>query len=221
MLLPAELYYNKRSKQFTKRGTMAPPDAAGAVAYALGRLAHELNPALVYHSLSHTRDEVLPAVARLAPRAGIAQVDRALLRTAAAFHDLGFIVRREEHETVGVEIAYSVLPRFGFVPAQIARIATMIMATRVPQTPHDLPSAILADADLDMLGRRTFRQRNQQLRNELAVFGASYSDAIWYSEQAGFLRRHSYFTPAARALRDAGKARNLAYVEAQLARTTG
>ena len=46
-------------------------DYEQAKAYALGRLAGELSPHLTYHSLRHTRDDVLPAAVRLARATGV------------------------------------------------------------------------------------------------------------------------------------------------------
>ena len=42
------------------------------------------------------------------------------------------------------------------------------------------------------------------LRDELAHLGSVFNESTWFSNQLRFLRSHSYFTPAARALRAAG-----------------
>ena len=73
----------------------------------------------------------------------------------------------------------------------------------------------MADADLDMLGRDDYMVLNLTLRDEMAARGMPSSDEEWYSSQLRFLRSHRYFTASARALRDAGKQRN---IEALLAR---
>jgi uncharacterized protein len=196
---------------------MLEPDFEQARRYALRRLEHELDQALCYHSVAHTRDEVAPAVDRLAALEGVHGDQLLLLRTAAYFHDIGFIERRDGHETAGARIAEAVLPGFGYGRAQIAAIGRMILATRLPQAPADLPGAILADSDLDMLGRSDFLALNQLLRAELGAFAGPISDLEWYGQQAAFVRSHRYWTPAARTLRDRGKARNLRALEQLLA----
>ena len=45
---------------------MDQPDFKRARQYALERLERELPPTLIYHSLAHTRDDVVPAAERLA-----------------------------------------------------------------------------------------------------------------------------------------------------------
>lgn len=192
------------------------PDYERAVQYALSRLEEELAPELTYHNLFHTRDDVLPAVRRLTTLAGIGEDERRLLEIAAVYHDLGFLVGRQEHERAGAEIAAQVLPGFGLTPEQVATIQGMIMATRLAQSPHTPLEEILADADLDVLGREDFLSRSQALQAEVATLGTPIPDKDWYSRQLKFLQGHRYFTAAARTLRDEGKQRNIAALEALL-----
>ncbi|HYN90169.1 MAG TPA: HD domain-containing protein [Ardenticatenaceae bacterium] len=188
------------------------PDFEGAKAYALERLERELGPELCYHSLGHTRDDVLPAAERLAALAGITGEALLLLRTAALYHDIGYVEGRVEHEATGARIVREVLPRFGYSPEQIDAIVGMIMATRLPQSPRTLLEQILADADLDVLGRDDFWARSHVLRAELAVFAPPVTDREWYDGQVSFIQAHCYWTEAARTLRGPGKQANLAAV---------
>ncbi len=195
------------------------PDFVGARAYALARLERELSPVLCYHSVAHTRDDVVVAAERLAAQEGVDGEALLLLRTAAYFHDLGFVEQREQHEAIGVRVAAEALPQFGYRPDQIALIASMIMATHLPQTPHTPLERILADADLDVCGRDDFLTLNSCLRTELAAAGSSASDREWYSGQISFLRAHHYWTAAARASRDQVKQANIAALERLLLAT--
>ncbi|MBM4425304.1 MAG: HD domain-containing protein [Chloroflexi bacterium] len=188
---------------------MNPPDYDRAAQYALRRLERELSPVYTYHSLWHTRDDVLPGVERLALAEGVSADDLLLLRTAALFHDIGFVVQRDEHEAVGARIAREALPQFDYSPAQIALIDGMIMATKLPQSPRTLLEQILADADLDGLGRADFLNRGLSLRMELSAFGIVSTDSEWWAGQIAFIESHRYFTAAARALRDEQKQKNL------------
>jgi uncharacterized protein len=194
-----------------------PPDFGRARAYALERLERELPPSLCYHSMAHTRDDVAVAVERLAAAQEVTGEALLLLRTAAYFHDLGFVEQSENHEAIGARIAAEVLPGFGYQPAQIELIAAMIMATRLPQSPSTLLEQILADADLDVCGRADFLAMNQRLRAELAHAGRVSTDREWYSGQLQFLQAHHYWTAAARAWRDAQKQQNMAALEQLLA----
>jgi uncharacterized protein len=192
---------------------MIQPDFEAARRYALQRLETELDPRLTYHTIAHTRDDVLPAAERLAAHEGITGADLLLLRTAALYHDIGFTVRREDHELASIHIAEQVLPGFGYAPAQLDEITTIILATRLPQSPRSQLARFLADADLDLLGRADFFEFNRALRAELAAFGRPMSDVEWYRNQLAFISRYHYWTNAARSLRGPGKAENTARLQ--------
>ena len=201
-----------------RRLAMTRPDFQRAKEYALSRLAHELPSHLCYHSLSHTRDDVLPAAERLAGlTGGLDREDEILLLTAALFHDIGFIRHSIGHEEAGQELAREALPEFGYTPRQIEAIGGMIMATKLPQSPGTLLEEILVDADLDVLGRDDFLSRNDDLRNEVEASFGRVCDGRWYREQVSFLEQHRYFTEAARSLRDAKKRENLVALRRRLA----
>lgn len=189
---------------------MSGPDGAAAERYAIERLKRELDSHFFYHSLWHSRDEVLPAAVELARLEGLDAPTTLLVRTAALFHDLGFVVRLERHEEAGVEIARQALPGFGFSGEQIEQIAGMILATRLPQRPTTPAERVIADADLDVLGRSDFCERNRTLLRELVHFGLAPPRAEWLGVQMRFLGEHRYFTASARRMRDEGKRHNLA-----------
>lgn len=194
------------------------PDFEQAMRYALARMERELPPQRIYHNVAHTRDEVAPAAEHLATLEGIEGEALLLVRTAAWFHDIGFVVNGFDHESIGAWIAGEALPAFGYGPEQIATVQGMIQATRLPQSPSDLLEQILADADLDLLGCEEFIPRNEDLRTEMATYGQAMSDEEWYTSQIEFLQSHRYFTSAANALRTDGKARNIEWLNDQLAR---
>ena len=187
--------------------------------YALQRLERELAPTLIYHSLAHTRDEVAPAAEQLAAMEGVTGQVLVLVSTAAYFHDLGFVEPSSNHEAASARIAADVLPGFGYHSEQIQAVRGMILATRIPQSPHTLLEQIMADADLEVLGREDFMVRNQALRAELAASGKSMTDAQWYTGQLKFMRSHHYWTVGARMLRDSLKQENIKVMVRQLAQS--
>jgi uncharacterized protein len=203
---------------------MRDPDFAGATAYALRRLAADLPAPFVYHSLAHTRDEVVPAVDRITTLERVTGLERRLVRLAAHYHDVGFVAQAAHHELAGIRIARQVLPQYGFDPEMVRTVSGLIWATRLPQRPQTLLESILADADLDVLGRPDFCARNDALRAETTALGRPTTDDQWCRAQLAFLERHRYFTDAARRLRDAQKRKNITLFaeqcRAQIARAT-
>jgi uncharacterized protein len=189
------------------------PDFDKAVAFALERLRNELPPTLYYHSAWHTEGDVLPATRRLAELAGVAPTEKGLLEVGAAYHDIGHIRDSRNHEAIGVGMMAESLPRFGFSPREIEIVAALIMATRLPQSPTNELERLLADADLDGLGRPDFLDTSKTLWRELTALGRTQTWAQWLETQLHFLRSHSYFTDTARALREDGKKLNIATLE--------
>lgn len=180
-----------------------------AIRYAEQRLEHELDPHFVYHGIGHTRNEVVPAVEAFAHLEGIEGKQLLLLRTAAWYHDLGYIENPVHHELIGVRIAGEVLPSFGYSAVDVEVVRWAILATALPQSPTNLLEQILTDADLDVLGQTDFMKRNNDLRRELNFLGRQFTDEQWYSQQLKFIEGHSYFTAAAHTLRDAQKSINI------------
>jgi len=189
---------------------MTATDFAGAWQYALRRLEGELSPLLTYHNVAHTRDDVLPAAKRLATFEQVEGEALNLLLTAVWFHDIGFVENRAAgHETVGIRIVTQILPRYDFSPAQIQIIGALILVTKIPQSPTTHLEKVIADADLDLLGRDDFWSLNQALRAETEALGRPTTDEEWYTGQLAFLQTHRYFTVSARSLRAGGKKQNI------------
>lgn len=194
------------------------PDYSQAIAYSLNRLEKELSPKLAYHNLWHTVEDVIPACARIARHIGISEEEMRLLEIAAAFHDIGYTESFTTHEIVGVRIAVQVLPDYGFSSREIETIMGLIIATRLPQSPRTLLEEILADADLDVLGRDDFFPRSEDLRQEWTSFGREVELKQWQEGQLLLLKSHDYFTAAARLLRNEMKESHIASLEETLQR---
>ncbi len=193
------------------------PDLDAAIAEARSRLHHGLDPILTYHSPAHTEEVVVPAVIRLAAAEGFVGRDVTLLVTAAWFHDIGFLVRGDGHELIGVGFAHVLLPDHGYDGEDLATITGLILATRLPQRPTTALEQVICDADLDALGRPDFLRFSDALRDEMAATGLPHTEAGWCRTQVQFLAAHRYFTESARAANDARKLVHLQQMVAQFA----
>lgn len=183
--------------------------------FILGKLETELPRNLTYHSLEHIKD-VYKAAEELAMLEQVSDEDTLLLLTAVLFHDAGFLVQQKEHEQIGCDIARKHLPEYGYSPTQIERICGMILATRIPQTPHNLLEEIICDADLDYLGRDDFFTIGNNLYDELCMYGLLQTENDWNILQVRFLENHHYFTSSAIRLRKAKKEEHLNLVRSKI-----
>lgn len=183
--------------------------------FILQKLEKELPRHLSYHSVAHVKD-VLGAATVIAEKEGVHGDDLTLLKTAAVFHDSGFLFGAKDHEKRSCEIAREYLPEYGYTPEQIDKICGMIMATKLPQSPTNHLEEILADADLDYLGRDDFFEIGNQLFEELAMFGIITNEDDWNRLQVKFFQTHHYFTPTAIDLRAQKKEEHLTMIKSQL-----
>lgn len=173
--------------------------------YIYDKLPKNLSPTLTYHGFHHTID-VVKAALLIAQTEGIEdEASLAMLETAALYHDLGFITTYKGHEEEGCRIARLTLPNFDFSEDQIDDICGMIMATKIPQSPHTLLEKIIADADLDYLGRDDFDAISQSLYTELREREMIFDIESWNRIQVNFLEKHHYWTRSTIQLRDEGK----------------
>ena len=183
--------------------------------FILAKQQEELAPQLTYHNTAHILD-VYDAVCSHIEAAGITGDDAVLLQTAALFHDSGFIVQALGHEEISCSFAKQYLPGFGYSPSQIDVICGMIRATKIPQSPKTVLEEILADADLDYLGRNDFRAISDGLFAELKHTGVVADEEAWNRMQVRFFESHHYFTANAKAWRDTKKQENLQTIKNQL-----
>lgn len=191
-------------------------DTTAAKSYILKRLKDELPVERSYHSLEHTLDVYASAI-DIAYAEGVEGAELDLLKTAALYHDCGFVLKAKPHEEAGCSIVREQLPSFGYSAAQVERICAMIHATKIPQRPDDLLARILCDADLDYLGRRDFKRIGDLLFAEMRTFGTLSTVQEWNTLQAKFLEQHRYFTATNIASREPLKQKHLAQIKAWLA----
>ena len=170
-----------------------------AYSFLIDKLDRELSPSLSYHDSSHTK-RVIAAAEEIATEEEIEGEDLVILKTAALFHDAGFLVKSEGHEEISCELAREYLPAYGYRPEQIDRICQVIMATKLPQTPTDHLGEILGDADLYYLGTPEYTFFADKLFAELANSGVVKTQAEWMVKQVEFLSGHEYFTTHANKL---------------------
>ena len=181
----------------------------------LQKLKEHLPEHLSYHSVVHVKD-VINAVEKIAIAEGISGEELMLLKTAALFHDTGFLYGAKDHEEKSCDIAAEHLPKYGYKDEQIQKIKGMIMATKIPQSPANHLEEIMADADLDYLGRDDFFTIGNKLFEELTMFGIVNSERDWNLLQEKFLESHHFFTQTSIQTRNQKKNENLEIIKSKL-----
>lgn len=163
---------------------------------------------LYYHNVKHTID-VMVQVEIFGIGENVTRDELLLLKTAALFHDSGFLIGYEDHELLSIKMAKDILSQFQYTDQQIKIVSEMIFATKFPPSPRTKLEMILCDADLDYLGRADFIPVSQNLFRELYEHGKIHSIDEWNKMQYEFIRNHQYFTATARELRNSNKSTKL------------
>ena len=171
-------------------------------------LENGLDKSLTYHGVHHTLD-VCNACNAYIRRMSLNPKQRLLLRTAALMHDYGFIISYKNHEEIGCKIARKKLPDYNYSKKDIEEICAMIMATKIPQSPKNILSRILCDADLDYLGREDFKKIGDTLFQELKNYKVLSSREEWNKIQFQFLSKHEYKTEYGRKYRQPKKQKHI------------
>ena len=176
--------------------------------FIIQKLKSELSDKLTYHGLHHTL-RVLEVCNQYIDRLAIQNSDAKLLRTAAIFHDTGFLWSYENHEEYSIKYMEKVLPGWNYTGQEIEKIAGIIQATKIPQKPHDLLEQIMGDADLDYLGTDLFYEEGESLYKELRAHQKISSREQWDKLQVTFLKNHHYHTQFAQENREPLKQKHL------------
>jgi HD superfamily phosphodiesterase len=177
--------------------------------FILAKLRDELSDRLTYHGLHHTLD-VLKMATDLCDREGVGEHEKTLVKTAALFHDAGFVKDKHTgHEAEGCVLVREHLPKFGYAAADIESICGMILATKIPQSPNNLLEEILCDADLDYLGREDFFYIAETLFVELQAYNLIGDEQAWNRLQVSFLSAHRFHTRTNKLMREPAKRRYL------------
>jgi predicted metal-dependent HD superfamily phosphohydrolase len=116
-----------------------------------------------------------------------------LLKLGCAYHDSGFLFTYKNHEEKGCEIARNDLSKI-LTNEDMDIVCGLIMATKIPQSPHNLLEEIICDADLDYLGRNDFEPISQNLYKEFIDFDIIKKEDHWDNIQINFFKIHHYFT---------------------------
>lgn len=180
----------------------------------LNELKVKLAPYLSYHCYEHIID-----VANICDNyIRLYKIDddiAKLIRIAAISHDFGYTISSIDHEERSIILIEPML-RSILTQKEIDIVNSMIRATKIPQQPKNLYDKILADADLDYLGRDDYNKLSKNLQQELLHFGVINTEREWLDLQIKFLENHEYHTLYAKWNRRRLKLKKLKELKTQI-----
>jgi predicted metal-dependent HD superfamily phosphohydrolase len=177
--------------------------------YATDSFSHTDLEKLPYHNLKHTQS-VASYSMQLAHHYQLNERDLFVVVASAWLHDLGYAIDRANHEAEGAESGGIFLSNLGVVAADVESVKGCIMATRLPQNPHNLLEEIVCDADLWHLGTPNFGELSRMVRKEKEeVYHKKIDKREWRNETINFFESHKYHTDYARMFLENQKQKNL------------
>lgn len=183
--------------------------------FLIQKLESGLPDWLTYHQADHTRS-VVEAAGHIGLAEKISDEELVLLKTAALFHDSGYLVQPQEHEEISCNMARQYLPEFGYKPEQVEEICRLIMMTRINHSPEDLLGRILCDADLYYLGTDQYTVVAEKLYRELKHQDLVKNKSEWLLKQVEFLESHRYYTTTAKSEREEQKQVTLRHLKSRM-----
>ncbi|WP_440133725.1 Pycsar system effector family protein [Chitinophaga sancti] len=185
--------------------------------YVTTQYQNHPHPNLVYHNLEHTR-QVVAAAAQISAHYRLQDTDLLVVYIAAWFHDLGYLLGEfKTHEERGASLAREFL-NTQIIPLNIQeQVSGCIMATKMPQEPHNLLEEIVCDADLFNFGTKEFRKRTRVLHQEIELtHEKEIPGADWTAGTLKLLEAHHYHTAYCQALLQEQKEENIAWLKKRL-----
>ena len=200
--------YNKGKKANNDLRTLAGlsiADFNGLRHFIISKLKAELSDDLYYHSIEHTLN-VENSVIKYANLEGLNADSIIKLRTAALFHDSGFLISYQDNEEIGVKILEKYAPGFGYKTDDIKTISKIILSTNNKIEPITISEKIMCDADHDYLGRKDYQHVADKLYTEIQIYNTPLNKNDWIEMQIQYLEtKHKYYTTSAFNLRQQGK----------------
>ena len=147
--------------------------------YVISLLTNELDSNFLYHNIRHTQ-RVVKSTQELLNFYNLDVKDSEDLLLTAWLHDAGYTKSAKSHEKESCIIAREFLTSKNFSEERIKNVCDLIMATEKGYEPKNLKEEIIADADCSHLGKESYLETTEMLREELSLLGiADYSPSDW------------------------------------------
>ncbi|MFA5840800.1 MAG: HD domain-containing protein [Candidatus Paceibacterota bacterium] len=185
-------------------------------------MLNKLPEYLRYHVKQHTEDVFHEAIL-FGIADGLEEIEIERLAVAAAWHDVGYLIRPNDNEEVAVELFEKEASQANLEYAE--DVKKMIMDTKLKITekgPEILMtnsiSAHLLDADVSNFGRTDFRDKRGLVAEELKIDLANEEIKRKFLEFGlALLKNHKWHTGIAHKLRQEQKMKNISELEKEIA----
>src|SRR5688572_17704087 len=169
-----------------------------------------------YHSFEHTR-EVAEAAEKIGKAVDLNELELESVVIAAWFHDTGYLIDKEDHESHSAQFAEEFLLTQNYPLPRIQQVKENILATRLEHTPQNLMEEVIHDADYTNLANTDALRQSELLRDEKENYGGSHTgEKEWLMAELRFLLNHRYFTEYSKLKLEPKKNENIKKIKEKL-----
>ncbi len=181
----------------------------------------ELPDGYLFHNIEHTR-YVAEKAELIGKNSKLNETDLNIVVLCAWFHDTGYINGFENHEERSAKMAEDFLKSGDISSDIIDGVKRCILTTRVPQTPEDLLSQILCDADMAHMADENYFDWFEKSRKEKNNTRKDKVSKLKYLRMSKeFFEQHNYFTEYAQKEFTPAKQENLSLIDVKTVMAKG
>lgn len=163
-------------------------------------LTNKLDDKICYHNLQHTLS-VRNSAVQIASLSGTSPEEMEIIELACLLHDVGITEVYQNHEPASARIGAEFLRSKAYPEEKISIVESCIAVTNPGARPQGLLQEIVRDADYGHLGSDDYSDQLDNLRLEWRdVLGRWDEDKDWYQLNLDFIKKHEYYTPAAKMM---------------------
>jgi uncharacterized protein len=182
--------------------------------YVTGLFNNYLPAIYKFHNIHHTLN-VVQFCHELGEYYRLTKTDMEKLLLAAWFHDTGYCLNIDDHESASVTIVSTFLDSQNVTENYMPSVENLILATKRLREPVMLAEQIICDADTQHLGADDYLKWSALLKEEFELKNCQeLSDKEWSYKNICFFNSHRYFTDYAQRMWGGQKLKNLNLLKA-------
>ncbi len=152
------------------------------------------DPKYLFHTFEHTLNVVQQAE-QIGKGENLPETEMQAVLVAAWFHDLGYLIQMEDHESFSIRSAKSFLEKYPVEPEFREIVERCIEATKRDHEPVTLPEKVIMDADVSHFGDPDFISISKKLRKERsACMNQDVPQLEYWKGTLAFMERHQFYT---------------------------
>ncbi|MEN6457219.1 MAG: Pycsar system effector family protein [Prolixibacteraceae bacterium] len=157
------------------------------------------DPKYLFHTLDHTLN-VAGQAEKIGKEEKLSEPEMQAVLIAAWFHDVGYLIQPEDHESFSIRTVRSFFEKCPVEPFILQTVEACIHATRRDHEPLTLPEKVIMDADVSHLGDPDFISISKKLRKERSICtNCEVQPLDYWKSTLAFMERQQFYTSYALA----------------------